>query len=58
MILLILVIYYFSRPRLPIRMNRTFLALLSIDVLTLFFDYASSRIDEMYMDHSIPVAME
>ena len=54
MILLILVVYYFRRPRLPIRMNITFLALLAVDVLTLFFDYAASRIDEMYMDYSIP----
>ena len=48
MILLILVVFYFRRPRLPIRMNRTFLALLLIDALTLLADFASSRVDELY----------
>lgn len=48
MILLILVVFYFRRPRLPIRMNRTFLVLLLIDALTLLADFASSRVDELY----------
>ena len=48
MILMILVVFYFRRPRLPIRMNRTFLVLLLIDALTLLADYASSRVDELY----------
>ena len=51
LILLILVTYYFRRPRLPIRMNRTFLTLLFIDALTLFFDYVSTRVDELYMNY-------
>ena len=52
MILLILVTYYFRRPRLPIRMNRTFLTLLLIDALTLLSDYLSSRVDETYLNYS------
>lgn len=52
MILLILVVYYFRRPRMPIRMNRTFLSLLLIDTFTLVTDYASSRVDELYTQHS------
>jgi len=48
MILLILVTFYFRRPRLPIRMNKTFLALLLIDTLTLLADYSSSRVDELH----------
>ncbi len=48
MILMILVAFYFRRPRLPIRMNRTFLVLLLIDALTLLADFASSRVDELY----------
>ena len=48
MILLILVVFYFRRPRLPIRMNKTFLALLLIDTLTLLADYSSSRVDELH----------
>lgn len=53
MILLILVIFYFRRPRMPIRMNITFLSLLLIHTLTLLTDYLSSRVDETYMNHSI-----
>ena len=48
LILLILVIFYFRRPRLPIRMNRTFLTLLMVDTLTLLADYTSSRVDELH----------
>lgn len=51
LILLILVTYYFRRPRLPIRMNKTFLALLLIDAFTLLSDYVSSRVDETYMNY-------
>ena len=53
MILLILVIFYFRRPRMPIRMNITFLSLLFIHTLTMLTDYLSSRVDETYMNHSI-----
>ena len=55
MILLILVVFYFRRPRLPIRMNRTFLALLLIDALTLLADFASSRVDEVYTLYPISI---
>ena len=55
MILLILVIFYFRRPRLPVRMNRTFLSLLLVDTLTLLADYLSSRADELYGQY--PVAL-
>ena len=53
LILLILVIFYFRRPRMPIRMNITFLSLLLVHTFTLLTDYLSSRVDETYMDHSI-----
>ena len=52
MILLILVVFYSRRPRMPIRINVTFLSLLVIDVCTLAADYASSRVDELYMNYS------
>ncbi len=48
MILLILVIFYFRRPRMPIRMNITFLELLFIHTMTLVTDYMSSRVDETF----------
>ena len=38
MILLILLVYYFSRPRLPIRLNRTFLRLLALENLVILFE--------------------
>ncbi len=53
MIFLILVIFYFRRPRLPVRMNRTFLALLLVDILTLFLDYTSTVADEQYTRYSL-----
>lgn len=53
MILLILVLYYFRRPRLPVRMNITYLSLLLIDTLTLLFDYLSSRADELYASYPL-----
>lgn len=52
-ILLIFLIYYFLRPRLPIRMNYTFVALLVVDLITVLSDYISSRADEAYTQHSI-----
>ena len=48
LILLIILCYYFLRPRLPIRMNRTFLRILLIDLLTMSVDVISSRLDERY----------
>ena len=51
LILLILVLYYFRRPRMPVRMNITYLSLLLIDTLTLLSDYLSSRADEMYASY-------
>ena len=53
LILLILGIYYVRRPRLPIRMNRVFQVLLTVDALTLLSDYLSTRVDELYLDYSV-----
>lgn len=53
LILLILVLFYFRRPRMPVRMNITFLTLLLADALTLLSDYLSSRADEMYASYPI-----
>ena len=54
MVLSILLIYYFSKPRLPVRMNRTFLGVLITDILTVLTDFASSWMDEHYQMFSIP----
>lgn len=55
MILFILLLYYFLRPRLPVRMNHTFLHLLSVDVFTTLFDVLSSRADENFA--SLPASL-
>ena len=48
MILLILLFFYFSKPRLPIRMNRTFLAILMVELSVMVADILSSKVDENY----------
>ena len=48
LIMLTLVIFYFSRPHLPIRRSRTFLSLLILQLLVMVFDVASSLADEHY----------
>lgn len=48
MILIILLLYYLLRPRLPIRMNRTFLVLLVLELMTIFTDILSSTADEYF----------
>lgn len=52
MIMLILAVFYFRRSQIPIRINRSFLALLLVQMITLAADYLSSRVDERYMDFS------
>ncbi|MBQ8092038.1 MAG: EAL domain-containing protein [Clostridia bacterium] len=53
LVLLIFLIYYFSRPLLPIRMNRTFLWILVADILTIVTDFLSSYMDEHYTEYAI-----
>jgi len=45
MILLILLVYYLSRPQVSIRINRTFIILLLIDCLVIVFDLIASEAD-------------
>ncbi|MCR5775390.1 MAG: EAL domain-containing protein [Lachnospiraceae bacterium] len=47
-VLLLFLLYFFSRPRLPVNRNRLFLVLLVVNMLHLFFDVFSSKADEMY----------
>ena len=51
LILVIITGYYFFRPRLPIRLNLTFLAILTIDFGTVLFDYVSNRLNETWQEH-------
>ena len=38
LVLIVIMGYYFFRPRLPIRLNRAFLAILVIDICTEIFE--------------------
>ncbi len=55
LILIIIMGYYFFRRRLPIRLNRAFLALLITDIFTVLMDLVSSRLDDTYPEHSADV---
>ncbi|MCR4588271.1 MAG: EAL domain-containing protein [Lachnospiraceae bacterium] len=46
----ILLVFYFSLPRLSIRMNQVFVALLVVEGLTIFFDILSSYVDTEYRE--------
>ena len=54
-VMLIILIYYFSKPRLSIRLNRTFLGIITIELLVLAFDYVSSMADERYQFVPVPL---
>ena len=41
-ILFTFLVYYFSHPRLPIKLNRTFLFILIVNILTIVFDVSAS----------------
>ena len=45
MILGIILVFFFSRPRLPIRRNNTFLQMILIEALTIVIDFAASVTD-------------
>ena len=51
LILLVIMGYYFFRPRLPIRLNRSFLAILVIDICTELFEVVASRLSETWPSH-------
>lgn len=55
MILLIFLLYFFLRTRLPLRMNSSFVMLLLADLLTILSDYFSTIADEAYQEHSVSV---
>lgn len=51
LVLLVIMGYYFFRPRLPIRLNRAFLAILVIDIFTELFECISYRLNETWSLH-------
>ena len=52
LVLLVIMGYYFFRPRLPIRLNRAFLAILVIDICTELFECVSYRLNETWPAHA------
>lgn len=48
LVLITLLFFYFTRPRLYIRMNRTFLTMLVLEMLIIAADILSSMVDENY----------
>ena len=52
LILVVVMGYYFFRPRLPIRLNRAFLAILVIHICTEIFESVSFRLDETWPEHA------
>jgi len=55
LILVILLVYYFSRRRLSVRINRTFVQLLAMESMGLFFDLVSSILQANFS--SVPMAV-
>ncbi|MBR6485631.1 MAG: hypothetical protein IKT17_02965, partial [Lachnospiraceae bacterium] len=53
MILAIILGFYFSRPRLPIRRNLNFVNMILIETLTILIDVAATEMDNDYMSYSI-----
>ena len=51
LILVVIMGYYFFRPRLPIRLNRAFLAILVISIFTEIFEAVSARLNETWTEH-------
>ncbi len=51
LVLIVIMGYYFFRPRLPIRLNRAFLAILVIDICTEIFECVSMRLNETWVEH-------
>ena len=52
LILVIIMGYYFLQPRVPIRLNRAFLAILVMDFCTVLLDFFANRLNETWQLHS------
>ena len=54
LILMIIMFFYFSLPRLPIKMNRVFLSIVLNEAVVIVLDIVSSLADENYRLFSVP----
>ena len=55
LVLAILLVFYFVRPRLPNRLNKAFLVLIITDIATILLDYLASSADNNYAQLSVPL---
>ncbi|MBQ7637021.1 MAG: EAL domain-containing protein, partial [Lachnospiraceae bacterium] len=53
MILIIILAFYFSLPRLPINKNRYFVTMMLIEAFTVIMDMVSSYVDNNYQQYSV-----
>lgn len=53
LVLIVFVVYYFSMPRLDIKMNHTFLWMLAIESLIILADVLSSRADDNFSSYPV-----
>ena len=55
LVLAVLLLFYFLRPRLPNRLNKAFLILVITDVATILADVLASKADNHYQMFSVPL---
>ena len=55
LVLAILLIYYFARPRIPNRINKAFLIVILTDIVTIAADYLASKADDHYQALPLPL---
>lgn len=55
LVLAILLIYFFARPRVPNRINRAFMILIVTDIATIVSDYLATEADNHYQSLPIPL---
>ena len=53
LILTVILIYYITRPRIKIRMNRTFITLIFVNLATMVSDYIATTMDISHASYSI-----
>ena len=55
LVLSILLVFYFARPRIPNRINKAFLTLIITDIAAIVTDLLSTYADNHYRDFSVPL---
>ena len=55
LVLAVLLVFFFFRPRLPNRMNKAFLKLVITDIVTIITDILATKADEQYQSLPVPL---